>query len=293
MRVWLAGLRMVGMCAYLVGVLILTAGFFPWFSQSWRGRNTRRWARLLLWITGVRLRVSGRELPEALACTGVEAWSQGRLVLANHVSWLDIFAIDAALPARFIAKAEIGRWPLVGWMVTAAGTLYIERGRRHAVASMNDHVAAHLKQGETVAVFPEGTTTAGDTLLPFHSNLVAPAIEVGCEIWPVALRYTEAGRPTSTPAYVGDVSLLASVWRIVSARQLEVEVAFLPAVPARDATRHALTEAARQSVAAHLGLAVEPRRRAAERRLRPEADPGPGLADSAPETPLDPAGESR
>ncbi|MEG2155660.1 MAG: lysophospholipid acyltransferase family protein [Burkholderiaceae bacterium] len=289
MRVVLALLRALGLCGFLLGLLSVTVFVFPWVSQSARGRQSRWWARLLLGIAGVRLRVSGRELPVELSFTGVEAGSQGRLVLANHISWLDIFALTAVLPARFVAKAEIGRWPLVGAMVTAAGTLYIERGRRHAVASMNDHVVTHLKRGETVAVFPEGTTTLGDTLLPFHSNLVAPAIEVGGEIWPVALRYTEAGEFSRVASYAGELTLVQSIWQIVQARELEVEIAFLPVVPAHGATRHALTEAARMSVASHLGLAVEPRRRAAERRFKPAAAPESEPAGTAPETRPDPA----
>lgn len=265
MRSVLGVARVLGLLGFLAGVLVLTVGFFPWMSQTQRGRQTRRSSQLLLAIAGVRVQVAGVPVSAGLADTGVAPGSRGRMVLANHVSWADIFAINAALPARFVAKAEIGRWPGVGWVASAAGTLYIERGRRHAVASMNDRVAAHLKLGETVAVFPEGTTTAGDTLLPFHSNLVAPAIEVGAELWPVAVSYTEAGRPSQAAAYIGEMTLLQSLWQIVTARKLVARVSLLPAIATPDGTRHALTEAARMSIAAELGLAVEPRRRAGER----------------------------
>lgn len=282
----IGAVRLLGLVFFLFGALVLTVVFFPWFSQARRGRATRWWSRLLLGIAGMRLRTAGRELPRELAESGVADWTSGRLVLANHISWIDIFALNAALPSRFVAKAEIGRWPLVGKMVGAAGTLYIERGRRHAVASMNDHVASHLKRGETVAVFAEGTTTSGDTLLPFHSNLVAPAIEVGCEVWPVALAYRSGGERSLAPAYVGELSLAQSVWQIVSTPGLEVEVAFLEPQDAADGTRHEVTEAARMAIARHLGLAVEPRRRAAERRL----SPAPAPADNAPESLGDQAG---
>ncbi len=125
--------------------------------------------------------------------------------LANHVSWLDIFAINAMLPSRFIAKAEIGKWPLLGVLVSRSGTLFIERGRRHAVAAMNKTVREHLKLGETIVVFAEGTTTDGSELLPFHSNVIAPALDVGAEIWPIAIRYTERGKRSAAAAFIDEM----------------------------------------------------------------------------------------
>ncbi len=156
--------------------------------------------------------------------------SIGRLALANHVSWMDIFAINAVLPSRFIAKAEIGKWPLLGILVSGGGTLYIERGRRHAVAAMNKTVREHLKLGETIVVFAEGTTTDGSVLLPFHSNVIAPALDVDAQIWPIAIRYTERGKRSSAAAFIGEMGLFTSLARILVADQLVVEVALLPPI---------------------------------------------------------------
>ena len=275
MRTLIGTARMAVLTLWMLSALGVTMLVFPWAPQTLRGRFTRILSRAVVRLAGVRLHVTGVALPAELAATGVAAWTTGRLVLANHITWLDIFAIDAVLPSRFVAKAEIGRWPVVGWMVTLSGTLYIERGRRHAVAAANDRVADHLRRGETVAVFPEGTTGDGTQLLPFHSNLVAPALEVGCEIWPVAVRYTEAGRPSTAPAYVGEATLMQTMWRIVTTRDLQVEVALLPALSPAGATRHGLTEGARQAIAAHLGVEASPRRRPRE--------PEPLSPDSAPE----------
>lgn len=284
MRTLIGALRMGVLTLWMLSALGVTVLVFPWAPQTLRGRCTRGLSRAVVRLAGVRLRATGVTLPRELAATGVAAWTSGRLLLANHITWLDIFAIDAVLPSRFVAKAEIGRWPVVGWMVTLSGTLYIERGRRHAVAAANHRVAEHLARGETVAVFPEGTTGDGTQLLPFHSNLVAPAIEVGCEIWPVAVRYTEAGRATTAPAYVGEVTLLQTMWRIVTARDLQVEVTLLPALSPVGATRHGLTEQARQAIAAHLGVAAEPRRK--PRELEPFS-PGAEPAGNGPGTPCD------
>ena len=157
---------------------------------------------------------------------------------------MDIFAINAILPSRFIAKAEIGKWPLLGLLVSGGGTLYIERGRRHAVAAMNKTVREHLKLGETIVVFAEGTTTDGSGLLPFHSNVIAPALDVDAEIWPIAIRYTERGKRSSAAAFIGEMGLFTSLAQILVADQLVVEVTLLPPIfeercyePARDRTR--------------------------------------------------------
>ncbi|MCS7100215.1 MAG: 1-acyl-sn-glycerol-3-phosphate acyltransferase, partial [Burkholderiaceae bacterium] len=203
--------------------------------------------------------------------------TKGRLLLANHVSWIDVFAILSTLPCRFVAKAEIGRWPLLGWLVTLVGTLYIERGRRHAVAAINQRVRERLAAGEAVAVFPEGTTTDGSTLLPFHANLLAPALELGCEVWPLALRYTDGGRPTRAAAFVGEMALPTSLWNILTARELQIEVALLAPIATNPGghTRHEVAARARARIAEYLGLAVEP----AQQRFRPAN----ATADTSPE----------
>ncbi|MBS1162318.1 MAG: 1-acyl-sn-glycerol-3-phosphate acyltransferase transrane protein, partial [Burkholderiaceae bacterium] len=222
MRTLLASLRMLLLLMHVLIGIVVAATIFPWQAQSGRNRIVRAWSRLLLAICGVRLRVTGLPLPPVIAHTGIEPGSGGRMLLANHVSWIDPFALNASAPSRFVAKAEIRAWPLLGTLVTLVGALYIERGRRHAVASANHRVRERLKDGETVAVFPEGTTTDGHSLLPFHSNLVAPALEAGAECWPVALRYNENGEPTKAAAFIGEMSIVTSLWNILLARRLQV-----------------------------------------------------------------------
>lgn len=294
LRPLLAPLRIAGLLALIALGLAVAGLVFPWLAQPRRNATIRRWSRLLLAVCGARLRVTGLPLGAALARTGIEPGRPGRLMLANHVSWIDVYAIHAACPSRFVAKAEIGQWPVVGTLVTLSGVLYIERGRRHAVAAINHRVRDRLHAGETVAVFPEGTTTEGDRLLPFHANLIAPAIEVGCPVWPVALRYTEDGRPSTAAAFVGEMGLVESLWNTLLARRLEIEVAFLPPIVAAPGeTRHHLAERARQAIADHLGVPLEPARlprlSAAAGAVR--ADPAPG--DTAPETVSGPASASR
>lgn len=286
MRTLLGPLRIALLLLHVLIGVAIAAAMFPWLAQARRNRVIRAWSRLLLATCGVRLYVSGAPLSDTLAHTGIEAGgNSGRMLLANHISWIDVFAIHGALPSRFVAKAEISRWPLLGTLVTRVGTLYIERGRRHAVAAMNHRVRDRLRDGETVAVFAEGTTTDGRSLLPFHSNLIAPALEVGCDCWPVAIRYTADGQPSTAPAFVGTVGLVASLWNIVRARCLQVEVAFLQPVPTRGARdRHHVAEAAAERIAAWLNVPAPTGRRFNAKPLTAgdTADTGPVVAgDSA------------
>ncbi len=279
MRALIAPLRILLLLVHVLIGLVIALAIFPWLPQRRRNRTIRAWSRVLLAICGMRLAVTG-----AVPADG--KWAPGRLLLANHISWIDVFAILATLPCRFVAKSEIRRWPLLGWLVTGVGTLYIERGRRHAVATTNHRVRVLLKAGEAIAVFPEGTTTDGATLLPFHSNLVAPALDIGCDVWPVALRYTERGASSRAAAFVGDVGLFASLWNILTARGLAVEVALLsPVGTAADRNRHHVAHAAQQAIAAYLGLAAPRTPRAATR--------APDTADSRPEAATGPASASR
>lgn len=258
MRFVLAPLRAVLFVLHVLAGLATVLFVFPLVGLAARNRINRGWSRLLVAICGARIVVDGEPIPEAVRRTGVQPWSLGRLAVANHVSWIDVFAINAATPCRFVAKAEIGRWPLLGALVTRSGTLYIERGRRHAVAAMNHRVREHLKAGETVAIFPEGTTTDGQTLLPFHSNLLAPAVEIGAPVWPIAIRYTERGAPTAAAAFIGDMGLLTSLARILTARELAIRITVLPAIPVdRHGNRHAVGRAARAAIAEALGFAAE------------------------------------
>jgi len=257
----LAPLRAVLLVLHILLGLVLVYCAFPFCKLPTRNRINRWWSRWLVRICGARLRVTGQPLPPELAATGITPGSNGRLLLANHISWIDIFAINAVLPCRFVAKAEIGRWPVLGALVTRAGTLYIERGRRRAVAAANDTMQWYLKLGESVVVFPEGTTTAGDRLLPFHSNLLAPALEVGCLAWPVALRYTEQGAPSDAAAFVGEMSLVRSLGRVLVARSLEIEVALLaPLQCPEHPSRHDLARAVQAELSAHLGVPVSTER---------------------------------
>lgn len=186
-------------------------------------------------------------------------------MLVNHVSWLDIFVINRIAAARFVAKSEIGRWPLIGSLVSGAGTIFIERGRRRAVHQVLTTVADYLSDNELVGIFPEGTTTTGDCLLPFHSNLVQAAIIAKRPVLPVALKYSdEAGGFSEVVTFVGETTFLQSVWRICGTRRLQCDIYVgNPIATDAGASRHMLSQLAKEAISQSLGLSgpdTEPER---------------------------------
>lgn len=178
------------------------------------------------------------------------------MIAANHVSWLDIFAIMSIRPALFIAKSEIRRWPGAGWIADRAGTLFVHRARRHDTARINARVHEVLARGDCVGLFPEGTTSQGDRLLAFHTSLFEPAVANRATIHPAAIRYEGAdGSPRADLAYVGDMTFLESIGRFVASRGVVVHVAFGPAiVPSEGRDRREAARLARERVATLLRL---------------------------------------
>ena len=260
-----AAIRLVRLALHFAQGLATVVLVFPLWSAARRAREVRRWSRKLLSL--VALRPHCRNLPDPMP--------PNCLLVLNHVSWLDIFLIDAVQPATFVAKSEIGAWPLVGTLVSRAGTLYIERGSRSAVRRTNERIAGALAGGALIACFPEGTTSHGHAVGRFHGALFQPAIDAGATIQPVALRYRDpAGRLCEACAYVGDDSLMKSVWSIVSTRAIVAELDFLAPLDARGWERRALA----QRVEGEIGAAL------ASRAATP-GDTGPGTPPGPPAAP--------
>jgi 1-acyl-sn-glycerol-3-phosphate acyltransferase len=212
---------------------------FPLVSDATRRATVQRWSVRLLRILAVELRVEG----------DIAAPRGNVMVVANHISWLDIFVLNAAHPVRFVAKSEIAKWPVVSQMVRGAGTVFIERTRPRDVLNVNHYVARLLAQGNVVAVFPEGTTTYGTELLPFKGALLQPIVEAEGHVQPVAIRYqTPDGSLSLAPEYVGDRSFTESFWRVCGERALTVALIARPALPARARHRRDLARAAEISI---------------------------------------------
>lgn len=194
-----------------------------------------RWSRWVVRAAGVRVRVTGAPAPAG-----------GLLLVANHVSWLDIPLLAAVRPARMLAKSEVRQWPVAGALAARGGALFIERDRLRALPDTVAALALALRAGAAVAAFPEGSTWCGRAHGAYRRAVFQAALDAGVPVQPVHLRYRAGEREVSTaPAFVGADTLLASVWRVASSRGLTAEVEVCPVVPAgRHPDRRSLAEAA-------------------------------------------------
>ena len=246
------------LCAVLLAVI------YPHLSQTKRRRTLRIWSRQLLEILNIGIRTEGQWPVHG---------EGGYLIVANHISWLDIFVLNTIYPSRFIAKAEVRNWPLIGWLCKRGNTIFIERGIRQDTTSVNRHISALLKQGVCVGLFPEGTTTDGNQVGHFHSALIQPAIDAGAKLCPIALRYQgESGGASSTAAFTGDMTLLQSIWRILRSPRFDALLAFTPALATAGENRRVLARAAQNAISQRLQtIATTTRQTAAQ----PEASAFP------------------
>ncbi len=234
-----------GVVHVLHGALIC-AVVFPFLGTAERLARVGWFSAKLLRLLGIRLESRGTPREGAT------------LVVANHISWLDILAINAVLPVRFVSKSDVRHWPLIGWLVACGGTLFIERERKRDALRVVHQVADALKAGQTIAVFPEGTTSLGDKLLPFHANLLQAAIATRTPVQPVALRFGDAAHEVSpAAAYIGDTDLLESIWMVATASGLRAQVDWLPPEVTVDAERRALGEHLRRRIGLALNVSSD------------------------------------
>jgi len=221
----------------------------------------QRWSAILLDILGVQLEA---DLSHAVP---------GSLLVANHISFLDIYALNAAQPAAFISKAEVRQWPIIGWLAATNDTVFLNRGSRGHARRVNAEIAEKLNAGQYVALFPEGTTTDGTHLLNFHAALIQPALTANRPVVPVAISYWEPdGTRSLAPRYDGEISLGECLRAVASRKRLIVRVVSCPALGQDGGDRRTVAAAARAVIAT--AAALPPPHRAPERPA--------GLPDALP-----------
>jgi 1-acyl-sn-glycerol-3-phosphate acyltransferase len=231
--------RAARVLSHVVEGLATTTFVFPLATTTRRRALVQRWSERLLAILHVRCRVHG-----VLGRNGGNL-----LIVSNHISWLDIVVLNAVCPVRFVAKAELARWPLAGRLARGAGTLFIERAQRRDTHRVNRTVTEALAGGDVVALFPEGTTSDGASVLPFKSSLLQSIVDAGGHVQPLALRYgTPDGARSTAPAYVGDDTFMASFWRVCGTPQLEAALTPLARVPAAGRHRRAVAKDAEAAI---------------------------------------------
>lgn len=238
--------RMFQLGLHLAHGIGLAAMVYPRCSGERQQAMIQRWSKRLLRILNIRLHCYDQ--PRALPAKC--------LLLANHVSWLDIFAISAVFPATFVAKAEIRRWPFLGMLCERTGTIFIERGSSRGARRANREIAQVLNRGaRPVVVYPEGTTTLGTELRPFRPALLQSAVDAAALVHPLALRYVDSrGLRAEEAAWVGDASLLASIIAIVGQPEIALELHFLDAWSGRNHTRREIAVRAQTAIAHALGI---------------------------------------
>ena len=220
---------------------------FPRLAPTERLAKIRWWSGKMLRLIGIELRVEGR--PARGGC----------LLAVNHISWLDIMVVHAIAPeARFVSKADVKAWPLLSRLVDSAGTLYLERERKRDALRVVHAMAEALRAGETVAIFPEGTTSTGHGLLPFHANLLQAAISTATPVQPVALRFSDSSHAVSEAMeFVGATTLARSLWNSASGDGVVARVLFLAPRESAGADRRALAARLRADIAGALGVSEE------------------------------------
>ncbi len=227
-----------------LGYGLILAIAYPWFGLNLRHRILQNWSASLLAVMNIHVTFAAK--------SEIQKRHLGLLV-SNHISWLDVFVLNSVIPMHFVAKSEVRRWPVIGWLCARAQTLFIERGKVRSAARINMSMAELLQQGESLAVFPEGTTTDGAQVAHFHSSLLQPAIDAGKQIHPIAIRYqNRRGERSHDATYIDEVSLGQSIWRILCSSQLQVRLLLTPALDVRGVERRDLAAQAHKQISTAL-----------------------------------------
>jgi 1-acyl-sn-glycerol-3-phosphate acyltransferase len=223
----------------LFGLLFLVT-FYMWVDVKLRDPINRWFSRQLLRLCGIEVIVRGNPIE-----------SGGALLIANHVSWLDIFVLASVRATIFVGKSELRSWPVLGWLIAGVGTVFIERGSRRAIHKVGAAMHERFERGQLIGLFPEGTTSDGTDVLPFHAALFEPARRAGVPVQPVALRYLHRGRRSTLACYVGEESLMENAWRVFGVGGVGVEVVYLTPieVDADEDHRHALAARVHDAIA--------------------------------------------
>lgn len=235
-------LRKTVLILHILHGMLVCATIFPWIDVEARRRRIRIWSRRLLGICGIEVEV--QDLRQGASAP------RGAMLVSNHISWLDIYVIHSWEPTRFVAKSEIRSWPVIGWLCDKTGTIFIERASKRDAHRVLHHIAEEMRQGALVGVFPEGTTTDGSKVLPFHANLLQAPISGDIPVQPVGLRYVDAatGEPTVAPAYIDDVSLWECLEAVLRSPRIKARLTIGQELRAGALTRREFAEATRDMV---------------------------------------------
>lgn len=232
---------------HLLWGLATVAVVFPFIGLRLRRALRQRWSRQILEILAIHLRARGTQHLGA------------GLVVSNHISWLDIFVMNAIHPVAFVSKDEVLQWPIIGRLAAMNETIFLRRGSRGHAKTVGAEITSRLAEGHPVALFPEGTTTLGSDVLHFHAALLQPAVDAQQPLIPVSLHYADRhGRRSEAPAYAGETTMGECFWAIVSQPRLVVDAHILPPLPTQGQERKVLAREAREMILATVATGRPP-----------------------------------
>jgi 1-acyl-sn-glycerol-3-phosphate acyltransferase len=237
-------LRWARMLAHAVAAVLILRFIFPRVDARARRGWVGAWSAKLVRIMGLATSVRGTPPSDV---------ERGAMIACNHVSWLDMFVISGVRPTRFIAKSEIRDWPMAGWIAEKAGTIFIRRQVRRDTARINAVVHEALQNGDCVGLFPEGTTSEGESVLKFHSSLFEAAVANGAHVHPCAIRYERPdGSLCRQMAFVGELSFMQSLGLAIRQRGVVARLCFGDPIDTAGLDRREVARRAYASVASLL-----------------------------------------
>ncbi|MBU3585884.1 1-acyl-sn-glycerol-3-phosphate acyltransferase [Polynucleobacter sp. AM-26B4] len=219
---------------------ILKCAIFPVLPGKLRKKLVQSWCIRLLRILKVKVIIHGD--PSTLFGT------QPYLLVSNHISWLDIHILNSIRPVIFVAKADVSKWPIFGYLASMLGTIFLKREKLSDIKRVIQLMKDKFANQEVVAIFPEGTSSDGKAVLPFKSNLFESAHQAHVDVLPITIQYTENNQYSDRAAFIGDMELIDSIKNILKTDHLVVHVYLSDKLPAH-LTRQELASQAHQLVA--------------------------------------------
>lgn len=195
------------------------------------------WTATACRLFGLRITVTGQVADTA------------SLVVANHISWLDIPLLYSVAPMGFVSKAEVDRWPILGFIARFGSSLFHDRGSHDSARNVLAAMVERLQQGKRVTIFPEGGILSGEHIKPFHARMFAAAIESGAAVQPMMLRYVKDGRRYQDIRFKPKEHFLANFMRLLTQPSRLAEVAILQPIESRNQPRKDLAKAAQAAIA--------------------------------------------
>lgn len=232
--------RFFSIITLLAGGTLTALCAFPVCCEDKRRQLRKKWSYALIRAMGLKVDANLKSI------------APGCLLVANHISWLDVFVITAVLPSTFVAKDDVQRWPLFGWLAMKNETVFMKRNSPRQARETNEKIADILQEGKYVTIFPEGTTTNGLSVLTFHGALIQPALDVGKPVVPLAISYWEPdGQKSLAPRYDGDITFYQSLKAILSRKYLTARLITTQPLGLAGENRREIAVAARESILAN------------------------------------------